>query len=774
MHKLARSLEILPQWYDYSPTDYIYGLVGKLVTKHHAAHSCATICGGDWNCTWSSRPTASCSHASLSEWATSLLLQNAYDLVSHSPTPTYNGPNGTSIIDHIVCRGASLHVHNVHVSHHSIWEVSDHWPLSISFTPAGWEQEYIPRRFRHKQRITPKADITRPQNEMAPHVERRLTAFRSIITNNLPLPAETTTLRKARSFIQRLTTTTVRAAQKTQRKTTKGYEGWSPEVVALNLAKTTLLEISRRMSGTAKRRRWTSQNQAINGIAHLCKVWEDHLNKVSTLYSTSQAERIRQLIDHGPQYWSTLPHHLLLPAIRAEIKSLGKLLHGRKRAEFQALLRDKDNHREELRRTGRHLTETKKLLDRTPTYWELDELIDKDGRILTDPRSLATQATAHFHDWHNKKPSATFGFHDSSADHHRLLHDCAYFINCHQPTGIPQALLRTIWTSLQAPLADIHARSNRDSLLTADIEALGHTPTFCEFQRTLKATPTHSAPGPSGLTYNMIAALPAPHLRALYDHLVVLWTHREGLQAWKWRELAPLPKVLANITINDIRPLTLIETARKVWVSIFVNRIKHYWNKHSLIHSSQHAYTSRRGVDTVHPQHRNLLEEARETCSSLFYTSWDIKRAFDRVAKPILQASWIRTGIPEDLATYLVNFDTDGYTFVGTPYTRDILSQQGLQGFSLTDDTKAPCFQAQVGTGQGDVASPFNWNSFFDILLRALSTVECTPLYIRSEDHFLHSTEDTGFLCGLQQPAHIPQGRPSTTNVLGPSAPFTT
>jgi len=204
----------------------------------------------------------------------------------------------------------------------------------------------------------------------------------------------------------------------------------------------------------------------------------------------------------------------------------------------------------------------------------------------------------------------------------------------------------------------------------------------------------------------MIASLPPDHLLALYKHMVTLWDKRASLPAWKWRELSPLPKVLENITINDIRPLTLIEPARKVWVSIFVNRIKQHWTKYNLIHSSQHAYTAHRGVDTVHPQHRNLLEEARETCSSLFYTSWDIKRAFDRVAKPILKASWIRTGIPEDLATYLVDFDTDGFTFVGTPYTRDVLANQGLRGFSLNDGDKAPCFQAQIGTGQGDVRGP--------------------------------------------------------------------
>ena len=92
-----------------------------------------------------------------------------------------------------------------------------------------------------------------------------------------------------------------------------------------------------------------------------------------------------------------------------------------------------------------------------------------------------------------------------------------------------------------------------------------------------------------------------------------------------------------------------------------------------------------------------------------------------------------------------MDFDTQGYTFVGTPHTRNILRTQGLAGFSLDDPTKTPCFQAQVGTGQGDVSSPFNWNSFFDILLRALDTVKTTPLYIRSEEHILQPTEDSGF-----------------------------
>ena len=603
-------------------------------------------------------------------------------------------------------------------------------------------QLLLPRSQRTSSKATPKPDIRRPHMATSPAQQQQLQRYQSLITRNLIVRAATT-VQRAQSYVQRLTDTAVRAARRVQKKSTKGPQGWSPTVVSLNLARTTLLEIQRRLTGSAQRTQWASASQVTQGVHHLCAVWSGHLlDLTAACKDTSYAS----LTDKGPSFWPSLKHSHLPSHLSREIKHLGKLLHGRHRAELQAKLARLDRTRKQARLNGRHLNEARKLLDRGRTYWELDELIDAQGNIITDGKQLTRIATEHFDQWHAAKPSATFGFHDPTCDHARLLTDCDYFVGQHVTTGIPPPLLITIWTSLQAPLQTLSTASKDPlSTISPDLQHLSATPTYADFTNTLKAMPTQSSAGPSGLTYNMIASLPTLHLRALYDHLVVLWEKRASLPTWKWRELSPLPKVLENITINDIRPLTLIETLRKVWASIIVNRIKQFWIKHSIIHPSQHAYTEARGVDTVHPQHRNLLEESRETCSSLFYTSWDIRRAFDRVAKPILTASWIRTGVPPDIATYLVEFDTHGCTFVGTPYARNILRTQGLAGFSLTDSTKTPCFQAQVGTGQGDVSSPFNWNSFFDILLRALDTVKTTPLYVRSEEHILQPTEDSGF-----------------------------
>ena len=150
-------------------------------------------------------------------------------------------------------------------------------------------------------------------------------------------------------------------------------------------------------------------------------------------------------------------------------------------------------------------------------------------------------------------------------------------------------------------------------------------------------------------------------------------------------------------------------------------------------------------MDTVHTQHRNMVEEAEEIAASLYYSSWDVKRAFDRVPKAAIRMALHRTGIPMELANYLVDLDEGGRTIVSTPLTRRILREQGTRGFAVNDKTKTPCFIAGVGSGQGDIPSPFNWKAFFDILLVALAEDSDTPFLVRSENHTLGPADETGY-----------------------------
>ena len=88
----------------------------------------------------------------------------------------------------------------------------------------------------------------------------------------------------------------------------------------------------------------------------------------------------------------------------------------------------------------------------------------------------------------------------------------------------------------------------------------------------------------------------------------------------------------------------------------------------------------------------------------------------------------------------------DGRTIVGTPLAKATLQRRGTSAFHLhPSPPDLWCFDAVVGTGQGDIPSPCNWNAFFDILLEALASSTLHPLYTRGLDHQIRATQDTAY-----------------------------
>ena len=167
------------------------------------------------------------------------------------------------------------------------------------------------------------------------------------------------------------------------------------------------------------------------------------------------------------------------------------------------------------------------------------------------------------------------------------------------------------------------------------------------------------------------------------------------------------------------------QVLRKLWTGLIVKRITTSLQKHGVLSLNQHGYLPKRGTDTANLQLLNTLETAWDEQRSLYGCSWDMKKAFDSVSKPLILLCWQRLGVPLDIAQWLVDLDDAGYTIVRTPYA---LEQWDLAGL---DGVRHLSFNPERGTGQGDIHSPFTWLAVFDVLLTML---EQTP---SSEHHFL-------------------------------------
>ena len=227
----------------------------------------------------------------------------------------------------------------------------------------------------------------------------------------------------------------------------------------------------------------------------------------------------------------------------------------------------------------------------------------------------------------------------------------------------------------------------------------------------------------------------------VYDNIISSWTKKEIPEWWKWTNLTLKPKDLDNITPDTLRPLVLVEVLRKVWIGLIINQTNAIWHRHNILNPSQHGFRPKRGTDTAILQLQSIFEQSAENQSTLYLSSWDVKKAFDSLSKNTLRFGWTRLGVPEDIAKMLVSLDEQGHTIIRTPYSQKRWKKLRHKGFI----TLSEFFSGERGAGQGDVGSPLNWVAAYDILLCALSTVTTDNFYVKRSNNTLVPAIDIAY-----------------------------
>lgn len=105
---------------------------------------------------------------------------------------------------------------------------------------------------------------------------------------------------------------------------------------------------------------------------------------------------------------------------------------------------------------------------------------------------------------------------------------------------------------------------------------------FPEFESYLNST-GNSGPGLTGLTYQVMRYLPKDSLYQLFYAMNKMWRAGHHIpQFWKWKGLHAIPKpsVVRVRGLQDLRPIGLLEVARKLWTRMVMGRIKQALKRH--------------------------------------------------------------------------------------------------------------------------------------------------------------------------------------------------
>jgi hypothetical protein len=436
------------------------------------------------------------------------------------------------------------------------------------------------------------------------------------------------------------------------------------------------------------RRLWLRWLKAVNVDSSLCRLRGDMEQAVSKvgrdgdeiLKSLQQEELDRSWID-----WEGNPPSK--ERIALEIQEVQKQLHIRRMIEVQQKIMDAVKKRN---------SDPRRLFSSLGPRKEREELevIVIDGVTTNIPEDIHDEAVRYFGEWyslpeHQMNNNLWDGVQDRSSFNDQMQ--------------VNQAIPENLVDVFHKVTTTCEGREKVEEAL----QHLEDGPGFLEFKKVIKEAPKRKSGGPSGVTYTMLQCLNDANLLKIYAKMQEMW-QSGSFPDWlntKW--LCPIPKTTDRpLNMNKMRPIMLVEVLRKLFIKPIVRQIRDTCEKYEVFAGNQYGFRSKRGCDQAIVQLLNIMERAQEHKETVFLTTWDIKRAFDSVQRPISELVLRRIGVPAGVAKRLAYIDEQDKV---TPLTGWSKQHEG-----------AASFRTEKGTGQGDTHSPLIWMALMDILLRAL------------------------------------------------------
>lgn len=480
----------------------------------------------------------------------------------------------------------------------------------------------------------------------------------------------------------------LRAAKKVrrvhERKTKHWKDGWSPIFMMWHDWLTTLVQIRR-----ATKHSGIYMEALVRG--HV-EAWEQR-NQKWTGTEEKQAYRdvpTRQ-IRTQKGIWE------LRREVEEQRKKFKDKCHAKERAELRKRISERVKEIELKRKAGKISATLRAVLGRESRE-QITHIKMADGNVVSSGEGLHEVLTDLFKDWY-------------AEDRHvwvkQLDKDTEAIDEAIQ--GRPERVLR-VWRDapVEQWVKEAVAKSIAavDKWEAEDVDEVRAPVKYEEWEQAVKMASKNKASGRSRVTYNMLKLLPEQWKRALWECIREKWEKGEAPASWGDNLIAPIPKEQGNWDIQKLRPISLLEATRKVWMRVIWRRVQLVLNRRK--RTSDRQYGFQKGRDTTQPIQQLISVIESNDGSDLHLVFVDFRRAFDLVPRKAGALMGMkRSGIPAELSRQISDIDNDGMTVLRTSHWE---AHQG----------EAEEFKAERGVPQGSVESPGLFILFMDVLLTAL------------------------------------------------------
>ena len=307
------------------------------------------------------------------------------------------------------------------------------------------------------------------------------------------------------------------------------------------------------------------------------------------------------------------------------------------------------------------------------------QAIQTEGGLVTDPQAIVELIEKYYT---NKMISAT-----SNKTGKYMPDEAPRQYPWEQEISLDSFKLETAITTGEAPIRWLHTHIQ-------DAQA---------FQACLKTLSHGKAPGPDGVTNEMLQLLPVEGQQILHAFIQLMWASSCTPTSWKHSITALLWKEKGTVLeLKYYRRIGLEYTVYKLWTRMITWAMADHAERNNILTYTQGGFRNKRTTADQLELMTIILEDAKLTQQDIYLAMIDYTEAFDTIDHDRLLQILYDLGFPTDAIEVVKNLYTGATTAIKTPHG------------------STAAIPMERGTIQGDSLSPFLFIVYLEPLLRWL------------------------------------------------------